>query len=422
MLTDRYDLPLSTRSSAARDAYIKGCLAKLTMYPGAIEAFDRAIAADPPFALPHAARAHALLERGDIARARASIAKAADLATGLPEREASHVAYFASLVAGDTERALAALPVHLNAWPRDALVLGTTAFTNGLIGSSGRTGQKRTLLDLLDRLAPYYGDDWWFTAHHGMAQSENGAHNAARPMIERSLAQNPANPWAAHATAHLAYETGDPGAACDFMTDWLTRYPRNAPLYSHLSWHLAIAHLESGDAAPAAGLFANAFAPDVHSGPPRGKLNDAVSFLWRRELAGETRDKALWREMHDFAIRNFPRGGAAFSDLHVILTLVVAGDDAGLEARVEQIEALAREGRYPSGISVPAVARGFTAFERGDYVAAIEALEPLGPELERIGGSHAQLDLVRFTLLQAYHRGVHPDAARRVLQARRRVH
>jgi len=65
MLTDRYDLPLSTASSVARDAYVQGCDAKLTMYPGAIEAFDRAIAADPGFALAHAARAHVLLERGD---------------------------------------------------------------------------------------------------------------------------------------------------------------------------------------------------------------------------------------------------------------------------------------------------------------------------------------------------------------------
>ena len=38
MLTDRYGLPLSTASSAARDAYVEGCQAKLTMYPGAIEA------------------------------------------------------------------------------------------------------------------------------------------------------------------------------------------------------------------------------------------------------------------------------------------------------------------------------------------------------------------------------------------------
>src|ERR1700693_5648193 len=70
MLTDRYELPLSTASSAARDAYVEGCEAKLTMYPGAIEAFDRAIAADSSFALAHAAKAHALLERGGAAAGR----------------------------------------------------------------------------------------------------------------------------------------------------------------------------------------------------------------------------------------------------------------------------------------------------------------------------------------------------------------
>src|SRR5438552_232083 len=251
MLTDRYDLPLSTASAAARDAYVAGCEAKLTMYPGAIEGLDRAIAADPGFALAHAAKAHALLDRGDAASARASMAAANSFAAGLSAREKSHVAFFDLLVAGDAEAALAALPAHLNAWPRDALVLGTTAFTNGLIGSSGRAGQNRALLKLLDGLAQSYGDDWWFTAHHGMALSENGQRDAARPMIDRSLAQNPNNPWAAHARAHLSYEEGDANAARGFLASWLTTYPRNGLLYSHLSWHLALGELEAGDAASA---------------------------------------------------------------------------------------------------------------------------------------------------------------------------
>ena len=76
MLRDRYDQPLSTTSSSARDAYVQGCQAKLTMYPGAIEAFDRAIVADPGFALAHAAKTHALLEHGDAAAAREAMAAA----------------------------------------------------------------------------------------------------------------------------------------------------------------------------------------------------------------------------------------------------------------------------------------------------------------------------------------------------------
>ena len=424
MLTDRYELPLSTASAAARDAYAEGCEAKLTMYPGAIEAFDRAIAADPGFALAHAARAHVLLERGDAAAARASMAAANSLAAGVSAREASHIGFFDALVAGDAQAALSAVYAHLNAWPRDVLVLGTTAFTNGLIGSSGRAGQKRALLELLDRLARSYGDDWWFTAHHGMALSENGQRDAARPMIDRSLAQNPSNPWAAHARAHLCYEEGDPNAARAFLASWLTTYPRNGLLYSHLSWHLALGHLEAGDAAAAMRLFRGAFAPDVHSGPPRGKVNDAVSFLWRWELAGHPRDAEAWRIMHDFATGAFPRAGVAFSDLHIALAQAVAGDDAALGERARQIDELARQGRYPSGACVPAVSHAFAAFERRDFNAAIEALEPIAGELpgelERLGGSRAQLDLVEFTLLKAYLGADRLADARRMLSLRRR--
>src|SRR5439155_3057722 len=420
MLTDRYELPLSTASAAARDAYVAGCEAKLTMYPGAIEGLDRAIAADPAFALAHAARAHALLDRGDAAAARASMAAANSLAAGLSARETSHIAFFDLLVAGDAEAALAALPAHLNAWPRDALVLGTTAFTNGLIGSSGRAGQKRALLKLLDGLAPSYGDDWWFTAHHGMALSENGQPDAARPMIDRSLAQNPTNPWAAHARAHLSYEEGDADAARAFLASWLATYPRNGLLYSHLSWHLALGDLAAGDAAAAFRLFREAFAPDVHSGPPRGRVNDAVSFLWRWELAGHPRDAAAWWTIHDFANRVFPRAGVAFSDMHIALAQAVTGNDAALEARAQQIDELVRRGRYPSGPCVPAVSHGFAAFERRDFSAAIDALRPIADELERIGGSRAQLDLVEFTLLKAYLGAGRPNDARRMLSGRHR--
>jgi Tfp pilus assembly protein PilF len=419
MLTDRYDLPLSTTFPAARDAYLQGCEAKLTMYPGAVEAFDRAIAADPVFALAHSARAHALLERGDAAAARQSMTAANSLAAGLPAREASHIAFFDLLVRGDADAALVALPVHLKAWPRDAIVLGTTAFTNGLIGSSGRAGQKRALLHLLDSLAPCYGDDWWFTAHHGMALSENGQHDAARPKIDRSLMQNPINPWAAHASAHLTYEEGDPSAARVFLASWLTTYPRNGALYSHLSWHLALAELEAGDAAAASRLFRETFAPEVHSGPPRGKLNDAASFLWRCELAGHPRDIEAWRTMQAFANSAFPNAGAAFSDMHVALAQVVAGNDAALEARGRQIDELARAGRYASGGCIPAVSDAFAAFEQKEYAAVIDALEPIVDELERIGGSHAQLDLVRFTLLKAYLGSQRSDDARRMLRLRR---
>ena len=73
MLADQYDLPLSTASTTARDAYVQGCHLLLTLYPGAADAFDRAIEADPGFALAHAAKALARFMAGDIPAAQAAI-------------------------------------------------------------------------------------------------------------------------------------------------------------------------------------------------------------------------------------------------------------------------------------------------------------------------------------------------------------
>ncbi len=53
------------------------------------------------------------------------------------------------------------------------------------------------------------------------------------------------------------------------------------------------------------------------------------------------------------------------------------GDDAALDARARRMEELAQEGRYPSGSYLPTLSRGFAAFERGDYSAAIDEFAPL---------------------------------------------
>ena len=42
------------------------------------------------------------------------------------------------------------------AWPRDALVVASGANPNGLIGGSGRIGQKHQIAALMDMMAPLY--------------------------------------------------------------------------------------------------------------------------------------------------------------------------------------------------------------------------------------------------------------------------
>jgi hypothetical protein len=420
MLTDRYGLPVSTTSPAARDAYVRGCDLQLSMNPGAMAALQDAVSADPHFALAFVAMARVQQLRGDIQAARASMAAAKAIATELSPREASHVAFFGLLVAGQSEAALAALLTHLAAWPCDAMALSTSASANGLIGSSGRVAQKRELLALMDALAPSFGDDWWFTAHHSFALAENGHNAAAHAKIEGSLARNPTNAYGAHSYAHLCYEAGELTSGRAYLQSFLKTYSRDGGFYGHLSWHLALFELLADDAEASFRLYNEAVAPEVNRDAALSTLANAASFLWRWELAGHPHDAARWRVLYDFAHKTVPHPGNAYADWHVALTQAAAGHSGELEARAGAIEALARDGRYPSGPVVPALVRAFAAFQRRDFAAAIDAIEPVWDQRDRLVGSLAQTDLVEFTLLKAYLEAGRMEDARGMIAARRR--
>ena len=419
MLTDRYGLPLSTTSAAARDAYVEGVDLLLTVYPGAAASFDRAIAADPAFALAYVGRARASQLAGRLEAMRADLAVASSLADGASARERSQIEVFRFLFAGQPVAALAAIRTHVQTWPRDALVLSLAANQGGLIGMSGLPGREQDLTDFLDRLAPHYGEDWWFQAHHGMALSEIGRHDEARPMIERSLSEYRRNAYGAHAFAHLCYETGEQDTGIAFLRDWLPLYDHGGGLFGHLNWHLGLFELHAGNLEGGLRLYTDAFCADDHRGAIHQKLSDSAAFLWRSELAGHPRDPARWSKLKDYAREKLPRPGMSLADWHVALTYAATGDDAALEDWIKAIEDLANAGRYPSGSVIPAVARAFAAYQRGDYAATIGLIEPMLPERERIGGSRAQGDLVEATLLQAYLASGRDAEARRLATARR---
>lgn len=419
MLTDRYGLAVSTTDSTARDAYVEGVDLLLTVFPGAAAAFDRAIAADPGFALAHIGKGRALQLATDLAGMRECLAAALAVSEGASERDRSHIEVFRLLFGGQAVAALAAIRAHVRTWPRDALVLSLAANQGGLIGLSGLPGREQNLADFLDGLAPHYGDDWWFEGHHAMALSEIGRHDAARPKIEHSLAQERRNAYGAHAFAHLCYETGERDAGIAFMRSWLPLYEPDGSLYGHLNWHLGVFELHAGNLDAGFQLYNDAFSADDHRGAVHQKLTDSVAFLWRSELAGHPRDQARWAKMQAYALAKFPRPGVSLVDWHVALTHAATGDEATLETWLHGIEALAKDGRYPSGTIVPTAARAFAAYQRGDYATTIDLILPILPERERMGGSRAQVDLLEATLLRACVNAGRVAEAKDLLAARR---
>lgn len=402
MSTDRYGLPLSSPSSAARDAYVAAVDLLLAAQPGAEPRFADALAADADFALAAIGRARVLAVCGRATEAREAAARARALAAGVTPRERQHVDALALAVEGRGADALAATRAHVAHFPRDAMVLAPATGVFGLIGFSGRRDREAELLALLDPLAPHYGDDWWFAGAHAFALVEAGHVERGRPLAERALKLNPDNANAVHVHAHACYEAGDDAAAARHLDDWLPGYGQGGTLHCHLWWHAALFAVVRGDIDRAWDIYTKWIAPDASWGPPLNTLTDGTSLLWRAELAGAPRQPAWWAAAHDHARVGFPRIGVAFADVHVALAAAGAGDVAALETLVGALQQHEADGRQGAGPIVAALAEAFGAFARGDHAATIACLAPLVDDHVRLGGSRAQRDLVEHTLLAAY--------------------
>jgi tetratricopeptide (TPR) repeat protein len=418
-LVDRYGLPLTTSSVSAAEAYVEGVDRLLSAQLGADRSLERAIEADPGFALAHVALARVRQLRMLGAEARALAARARELVGGVSPRERSHVETIGRAVDGDAAGALAAVVEHCGAYPRDALVLQLNFGAFGLISFAGRREHDDEMLAFFARFVDAYGEDWWFRFAWGWAHTEAGRVKEGRALMERAFALNPRNANAVHGMAHVFYEEGDSAGGVDFVGRWLPGYDRAGSLHCHLSWHVALAELVRGDVGRARAAFEDGIrARTAPHAPPTNVLTDGVSLLWRLQLDGEAVAPSEWAEIAEFARERFPSVAPHFHELHCAMAWAASGQWDLYERRLGELRDRLTRGLVPPGAAVPALAEGFGAFVRGDYAGAVRLLEPFAEDIVRVGGSHAQQDVFEETLVAAWIRAGEADKAVRALERR----
>lgn len=388
----------------------------LNIYTGdPVALVDAAIEAAPEFTSAHILKAWLYLtatEPEATAEAR-GIVESAKL--NPDARESSHLKALDLLLAGRWNDAATALDHHNMAYPHDLVALQVGHLLDFYRGCA------RNLRDRITRVLPHWTAD---RPGYGILQGmlafgleETGNYEAAHEAGHKAVEAEPLDSWAHHAVAHAFEMEGRASEGVSWMVD---REPHWAGednfIAVHNWWHRALFHLDLGQLDQVFQLYDAHIRPADAAEPSPVALDlvDAAALLWRLILAGhDIGDRAAepaetWLQHADG--RTYP-----FNDLHALMANLAAGRDESVTQILTRLKDAAMfadgdPGEWARDIGLP-LAEGFVAFHRGQFATTVEKLHPTRFIANRFGGSHAQRDVIDWTLTEAAVRGGLSDVA-----------
>jgi tetratricopeptide (TPR) repeat protein len=311
----------------------------------------------------------------------------------LTPHEEAHLAAIAAALDGELAAAARAYDAILADAPHDLLALAVAQTFDYYLGNpAAQLERTRRALGSWGRTMPGYHA---VLAMHAYALQECGAYEEAEAAAYRALALQPWDIRAHHAAAHVMEMQGRFEEGIRWMGARSALWTGAGAASTHLWWHIALYHLELGRPDPALAIYDHRMQGDSLS-----ELIDASALLWRLHLMGVPLDRrfqlvaARWSPYAEDAY-------CAFNDLHAMMAFVggarpdcasrlLAAQERRLERRAGSNHDMTRL------VGVPA-SRALAAFGRGDFATAARLLKALPPVAHRIGGSHAQRDVLHLT-------------------------
>jgi tetratricopeptide (TPR) repeat protein len=422
MLKDSRGVPVATEDRTSLDAYERAVELMHEYAGNPVAILDEALARDPAFVLGHCLKAALLAGATDKALEpdlRRSVEAAEAHASGAGARERGHVAACRAWLDGDLDRAVDLWGRVALEFPRDTLAIQAAHLGDFYLGRqvSLRDRLAQALYAWDDRV-PGYG---WMLGMYAFGLEETGDYARAEEVGRRAVELQARDAWAAHAVAHVMEMQARLGEGIAWLEETSRAWAPDNGFAYHNFWHLALYHLDAGDAAAALALY------DRRVRPGRSEvvleMIDASALLWRLHVLGHD----VGGRFEELASAWRPRAGDAhyaFNDVHALLAFLGAGREDDARAVLASLEAHAGDagtnGRMIREVGLP-VARGLVAFARGDHARCVDELLPVRHAAVRFGGSNAQRDVLSLTLLEAALRGGQVALARALASERTRL-
>ena len=294
----------------------------------------------------------------------------------------------------------------LRTHPLDVVAFRLVHFANFWLG------RPQDMVSSVERVIPAWSEDIpgyaSILACHSFAHEEVGNYLAAEPSGRRAIELDPGDLWAAHAVAHVMEMQGRRSEGIEWLSALAPNWEGSHNLQHHLWWHCALFRLEYGDTAGALELYDTRFrnlaapltvaAPDVYI-----DVQNAASMLFRlRRLGVDVGNR--WEELADKAEARIGDCLSASTLPHWLMALTATGRTAAAERMIEAMRAFAN-GRG----TVPRVVRDYTlpiaeaqlAHAAGRHAEAVALMRPAIGGMYRLGGSHAQQDVLEQLFVDA---------------------
>jgi hypothetical protein len=311
----------------------------------------------------------------------------------MDERSRTHAAALAAAIDGDLGRACAVYDRILDDEPADLLALWAAHILDYYLGNPERLRARtsRVLQQWSQRREGYHA----VLSMHAFALQECGDYDAAEEMALRALELEPRDLRAQHALLHIHEMTGNAAGGISCAARHIEQWGADAGAGHHLWWHVALFMLALERPHAAVAIYDLRLRQDTLA-----ELIDAAALLWRLRLARfdvGARFSALAESWAPYA----EDAHCAFNDLHA--TMAFAGAerwDLAQRLLAAQERRLARPGGANLDmtrlVGYPAC-RAIVLFAQTNFRGAEALLRSLPPVAHRIGGSHAQRDVLALT-------------------------
>ena len=401
MFADRQGNPVTGATAEAVD-HFDAAVHAFNIYRGdPVALVDDAIRAAPDFAMAHILKAYLFgvaTEPEAATAAKTIVSRAKHLAK--TEREVSHVGALERLLAKNWTDAAMALDHHNMHFPYDLVGLQAGHLIDFCRANA------RSLRDRIARVLPKWSEDRpGYSIVLGMyafGLEEAGNYAEAEAVGREAVACEPLDCWAHHAVAHVLEMQGRAQEGIDWMQAREPYWSGDDNFFKvHNWWHKALYHLDLGQADEVMTLY------DTRVRGTKSTvafdLVDASALLWRVHLAGYDVGSrwddvaASWDNHADGKL--YP-----FNDWHAAMAYLGAGRMDDVERLISHYQSADTRrnevARWAKATGLPLI-EGFKAFWQGQYAEAVEHLYGARFIVNTFGGSHAQRDVIDWTLTEA---------------------